>query len=91
MPNASILPDERPRDRENGSAQGVYCIVLCEAVRSAAGAADSPRVSVPRQWQCRGENTGSPVHQTPVCGGWDCPRSLAVAAWRDLLGCVAPF
>jgi hypothetical protein len=42
-------------------------------------------LSVPWLWQCH-QNTGSCVHRTPLRGGWDCPRSLAVVACRVLLG-----
>ena len=42
------------------------------------------RICVPRQWQCH-QNTGSRVHRTPLSGGWDCLRSLGVAACRGLL------
>ena len=61
--------------RENGAVQ--------TCVRS--GQISRGRLSVPRQWQCH-QNTGSRVHRTRLRGGWDCPRSLAAAACRGLLG-----
>ena len=62
-------------DRENRDAY--------TCVRS--GQSSPGRRCVPRQWQC-GQNAGSPMHRTPLRRGWDCPRSLAAAACRGLLG-----
>ena len=62
-------------DQESGAFQ--------TCVRS--GQISRGRPSVPRQRQCR-QNTGSTARRTRLRGGWDCPRSLAAAAGRDLLG-----
>ena len=47
------------------------------------------RRCVPRQWQCR-ETAVRHVRRTPLGGGWNCPRSLAVAGCSAPLGCDAP-
>ncbi len=62
-------------DRKNGAVQS--SVRSCHISRG--------RRRVPRQWQCR-QNSGSPVHRTPLCGGWDCPRSPVSPTCRGLLG-----
>ena len=43
------------------------------------------RLYVLRLWQYR-QNHGTPVQQTALYGGWDCPRSLLLPVCRGLLG-----
>ena len=69
----SIRPSALDQENEDAQSSVRSCQISCG------------QFCVPRQWQYR-QNTCSPVHQTPLCGGWDCPCSLSVVACRSLLG-----